>query len=100
MPVKSQQTSAATRCGGERGRHAMTGAGLPDLVAQAFEAASHPDGMTSFLAGTAEFFGAQQGAILVTPTHDLSAEIQSVAYGITPQHLQDWISTRNEPDYL
>jgi len=76
----------------------MTGAGLPDLVAQAFEAASHPDGMTSFLAGTAEFFGAQQGAILVTPTHDISAEIQSVSYGITQQHLQDWLSTRDEPD--
>ncbi len=78
----------------------MTGAGLPDLVAKAFEAASHPDGMKDFLAGAVDFFGAQQGAILTTPMHSAAPEIHPVTFGISPENLSDWLSTCKEPDSM
>ena len=74
----------------------MTGTGLPDLVAKAFEAAGHAKGMTEFLGSVVNFFGAQQGAILTCPIHSPS-DIQPVTVGIAAERIQAWYSARNEP---
>jgi len=71
----------------------MTGPGLPDLVAQAFEAACDADGMAEFLAGTANFFDAQQGSILISLPHD-SSECMPITYGISPERIKEWCSSR------
>jgi len=62
----------------------MSGSGLSGLVAQAYEAACDTTGMASFVEHTAEYFGAQQSAITITPnkhpevflpiTHGISTE--------------------------
>jgi DNA-binding CsgD family transcriptional regulator len=77
----------------------MTGAGLSDLVAKAFEVAGDTDGMTEFLAGTAGFFCAQQGAIMIAPRHNLSACLP-ITFGISPDLIHAWCSTRNDPDSI
>ena len=75
----------------------MTGAGLPDLVAKAFEAVGDADSLTELLAGTADFFGAQQGAILISSPHD-PADCQPITFGIAPEHLYEWCATRTDAD--
>ncbi len=74
----------------------MTGPGLPDLVAQVFEAACDADGMGDFLAGTAGFFDAQQGAILISLHHDSSACLP-ITHNISPERIKQWCSTRADP---
>lgn len=75
----------------------MTGNGLPDLIAKAFEAACDADGMKEFLEGTIGFFGAQQGTILISPLQ-APTEILTIAVGIAPERIQEKYTAREQPD--
>jgi len=75
----------------------MTGNGLPDLIAKAFEAACDADGMTEFLEGTIGFFGAQQGAMLICPLH-APTDILTIAVGIARERMQEEFAARDQPD--
>lgn len=77
----------------------MTGAGLADLVAKAFEAACDADGMAEFLSGVADFFGAQQAAIVIAP-QDNPSDILSITFGIRSEQVCEWFATHEEPDFL
>ncbi len=74
----------------------MTRAGLPELVAKAFEAACDADSMSEFLAGVAGFFGAQQGAIVFSPLNN-PTDILPITFGITPERIRERFVSRNEP---
>jgi len=74
----------------------MTGAGLPELVAKAFEAACDADSMAEFLAGVAGFFGAQQGIIVIRPLNNRSA-ILPITFGLPPERIQEWFAAHDEP---
>ncbi len=73
----------------------MTGAGLTDLVAKAFETACDADGMTDFLQGVADFFSAQQGTIVISPLNNPAA-ILPITFGTTPELVRDWFATHEK----
>lgn len=75
----------------------MTGNGLPDLIAKAFEAACDTDGMTEFLEGTAGFFGAQQGAIVICPLQ-APTNILTITFGIAPERIREKFAARAQPE--
>jgi len=74
----------------------MTRAGLPELVAKAFEAACDADSMAEFLAGVAGFFGAQQGAILISPLHNPS-DMLPITFSIEPERIREWFADGDKP---
>ena len=75
----------------------MTGAGLPDLVAKAFEAACDADGMAEFLAGTAGFFGAQQGAIVIARRRNPD-NFLPIVFGMDLDKFRERYASRDESD--
>ena len=74
----------------------MTGTGLSDLVAKAFETACDSAGMEDFLTGTAEYFDAQQGTVVISPLHNPS-DLLPITYGTTPECMREWLTSPDGP---
>lgn len=71
----------------------MAVSGLSELVAQAYEAACDASGMAGFIENTADYFGAQQGAITITP-NDAPENLLPIAHGISTDEIRGLCADR------
>ncbi len=77
----------------------MRAAGLPELVARAYEAACTTDGWPGFVRDTTDYFGASGGAFMIwrrTPDE----QFVPMTYGIDPRELDSWFGYRNRAGSL
>jgi DNA-binding CsgD family transcriptional regulator len=77
----------------------MTAIGLPDLVAQAFEAACDLDGLDDWLKNLADYFGVSGSALVIWPNNE-AMEIKIVSHGVSPDHIRERFEHRHEPGNL
>jgi len=77
----------------------MSGTGLPDLVALAYEAACDAEGLKGFIASAADYFNVQEAAIGIWPNDDSDAFIPITA-GISNEELRDLFEQRHQRDTL
>lgn len=77
----------------------MTAIGLPDLVAQAFEAACDLDGLDNWLKNLADYFGVSGSALVIWPNNE-AMEIKIISHGVSPDHLRERFEHRHEPNNL
>ena len=77
----------------------MARAGLPDLVARAFEAACDADGLTEFVRETAGYFAVPKAAVAIWPVRNPRAFLP-VTHGISDDELQALFDDRHRPDSL
>ena len=77
----------------------MMTAGLPELVARAYEAACAPDGWPDFVRDTTDYFGARGGVFLIW-RHAPNEHLVPMTHGIDPAEVDDWFGLRNYPGSL
>ncbi len=77
----------------------MMTAGLPELVARAYEAACTTDGWPDFVHDTADYFGARGGVFLIW-RHPPNERFVPMIHGIDPLEVDDWFGLRDQPGSL
>jgi len=77
----------------------MGGTGLADLVAQAYEAACDAKGIATFIADTANYFSANQGAVVIWPLNNPDA-LLAITHGLSVDTVREWFNQRDLPGSL
>lgn len=77
----------------------MTGIGLPDLVAQAYEAACDLDGLDQWVRRLAEYFGDVGVALVIWPLQNPD-DLIVVTHGTSPEALREQFQHRMRSDSL
>jgi len=77
----------------------MPETGLPDLIAQAYEAACDADGLGEFIRSAADYFGAQQAALVIWPVKHPEA-LLPIAHDISHDEIRVHFENRIYPDTL
>ena len=72
---------------------------LPDLVAQAFEAACDPSRLQPFMAAVSEYFGADSAAYLVWPHRHPELALR-IRHGVDDALLSAWLGESDQPGSL
>jgi len=77
----------------------MGGTGLSDLVAQAYEAACDAKGISKFIADTANYFSAHQGAVVIWQLNNPDA-LLPITHGVEANMIHEWFTERDTPGSL
>ncbi len=77
----------------------MTPTGLHELVAEAFETACDPAGMAGFIRHTANYFDAEQGAI-VAWSGTRQGLLLGIGHNLSRDRIQTLYDARNQPETL
>ena len=77
----------------------MPGIALPDLIAEAYEAACDVDGLQGWIGRLAEYFGDVETALIIWPFKDPN-ELMVIAHGSSAEALRGQFEHRHKSDRL